>query len=314
MMKDLLRTADLTPADLGLLVGRAADLKKEPHRGISMLRGDSVVLYFEKPSTRTRLSFETAIVRLGGHPVFTGPSELQIARGEPIEDTARVASRYARAWIMRASRHSAVEQFARAATIPVVNALTDRHHPCQALADVLTMRERLGDLAGRTVAYLGAGNNVAHDLVQASALAGMRVRVATPRAFALDGALLERAAATAREVGGSVEVFEDARAAAKGADAIYTDVWSSMTDDPHQAELRRAALEPFRVDAALFALARPDAFFLHCLPCRRGEEVTAEIVDGPRSAVLDQAENRLHTAMAVLECLLQHEISGSKRA
>lgn len=312
-MKDFLRIADLSAADLELLLSRSLELKKEPHRGISILRGETVVLYFEKPSTRTRLSFETAIVRLGGHPIFTGPTELQVARGETIEDTARVASRYARAWVMRAARHGAIERFAHAATIPVINALTDRHHPCQALADLLTIRERFGALAGRTVAYVGAGNNVSNDFMHAAALAGMHVRVASPRAFAVEAAFVERAAAAAKQTGGTVEVLEDARAAVRGADAVYTDVWTSMTDDPHQAEVRRTMLEPFRVDGALFSQAKGEAIFLHCLPCKRGEEVTAEVVDGPRSAVLDQAENRLHTAMAVLECLLRSELGGGKR-
>ena len=232
-------------------------------------------------------------------------------RGETIEDTARVASRYARAWVMRATRHASVERFARAATIPVVNALTDRHHPCQSLADLMTMRERLGTLAGKSVAYVGAGNNVAHDLVVGAALAGMHVRVASPRAYAIDPGVGDRASAIARATGGSVTLVEDPREAVSGADAVYTDVWTSMADDPDTVQARRAALEPYRVDAALMARAAPEAMFLHCLPCRRGEEVTAEVVDGPQAVVVAQAENRLHTAVAVLETLLRLELRGA---
>lgn len=309
-MKDLLRTSDLSASDLALLLDRSDAIKREPYRG-AMLRGDSVVLFFEKPSTRTRLSFEAAVVRLGGHPIFTSASELQLARGETIEDTARVASRYARALVMRAIRHASVERFAREASIPVINALTDRHHPCQSLADLMTMRERLGTLAGKTVAYVGAGNNVAHDLVVGAALAGMHVRVASPCAYAIDPGVGDRASTIARATGGSVTLCEDPREAVSGADAVYTDVWTSMADDPDTAQARRAALEPYRVDAALMERAAPEAMFLHCLPCRRGEEVTAEVVDGPRSVVVDQAENHLHTAVAVLETLLRLELRGA---
>lgn len=311
-MKDLLRTIDLSPESLALVLERALSLRDDPYRAMSVLRGDTVVLLFEKPSTRTRMSFETAIARLGGNAVFASTTDLQLSRGERLEDTARVGSRYSRAFILRTYRHEDVERFASAATVPVVNALTDRHHPCQSIGDLLTLRAHFGTLAGLTVAYVGAGNNVAHSLMEAAALAGMHVRVASPEAFAVDPAVAEAAREIADEMGGSIELHEDPRAAARDAHAVYTDVWLSMGDDPDQAEARRDALEPYRVDDALMAQARPDAIFMHPLPCRRGQEVSASVVDGPRSVVLDQAENRLHTAGAVLETLLRHELKTRK--
>lgn len=310
-MKDLVRTADLSPADLTLILDRAAEIANDPSVVRGLLRGDSVVLHFEKPSTRTRLSFETAVARLGGHSIFVRGDELQLSRGETIEDTARVAGRYARAWIMRSARHENVERFASAASIHVVNALTDLHHPCQSLADLLTIRRREGRLRGVEVAWVGPGNNVAHSFIEAAMLAGMHVHVACPRGHGPNEAVVARATRIAEHTGGLLRFFEDAASAVRGVKVVYTDVWSSMTDAPEGASARRAALEPFRVDAPLFGGAADGAFFLHCLPCHRGDEVTAEVIDGPRSAVWDQAENRLHTATALLDLLVRRELTGA---
>lgn len=312
-MKDFLRTASLSPEDLSLLLDRAIDLERDPDRGRAVLRGETVGLYFEKPSTRTRLSFETAVARLGGHAIFTTTSDLQTARGETLEDTARVGSRYARAWVLRTYRHEHVVRFAAAATVPVINALTNDHHPCQSLADLLTLREHWGSLAGRTVAWIGPGNNVAHSFIEGAMLAGMRVRVATPPEYAPDVEVMADARDIAKATGGALEVVAHPEDAARGADAIYTDAWVSMGDDPRETEARRAAFERYRVDDRLLGLAAPDAVFLHCMPAYRGAEVSASVLDGRRSLVLQQAESHLHTSVALLEMLLRAELSGSAR-
>ncbi len=311
-MKDFLQTASLSPEDLSLLLDRAVDLKRDPDRGRAVLRGESVVLYFEKPSTRTRLSFETAVARLGGHPIFTSTSDLQTARGETLEDTARVGSRYSRAWILRTYRHHDVVRFAAAATVPVINALTNDHHPCQSLADLLTMREHLGPLAGRTVAWIGPGNNVAHSFIEGAMLAGMRLRLASPAEYGPHPAVLEVARTMAESTGAVLDIVERPEDAARGAEAVYTDAWVGMGDDPREADSRRAALERYRVDDRLMSLAAPNAIFLHCMPAFRGDEVTASVLDGPRSVVLAQAENRLHTSVALLETLLRSELTGAR--
>lgn len=311
-MKDLLRTSDLSTEDLALLLERSAEFARDPTRGAGLLRGDTVALFFEKPSTRTRLSFEAAIARLGGHTVFVGPNDLQLSRGETLEDTARTVSRYVRLWIMRAAHHEEVERFARAATLHVVNALTDRHHPCQSLADLLTIRQRFGRLAEVRAAWIGPANNVATSFIEAGAIAGMHLKIATPKARSFDAAFLAHATALADLGNGSVECVADARSAAAGANVVYTDVWSSMSDDPREEGARRAALEAFRVDAALFANAADGAIFLHCLPCRRGDEVTSDVIDGPASVVFDQAENRLHTAASLIDALARSELSGRR--
>jgi len=311
VLRHLLRTSDLRPADLERLLSLAAEFKRAPYRARERLRNETIVLYFNKPSTRTRISFETAVARLGGTPIGVGPADLQLGRGETIEDTAGVLSRYARAFVIRTYAHADVERFAAASAIPVVNALTDAHHPCQSLADLLTLRERKGDLAGRKLAYVGAGNNVTHSLLEAAALAGLHLSVATPAEYAPDPAIVARAQELARATGARLEVSVDPRAAVRDADAVYTDAWLSMGDPESERAARLARLAPFQVDARLMSAARPDAIFMHCLPDHRGEEVSAEVVDGPRSVVFDQAENRLHTALAVLSALLDGALEGS---
>ncbi len=310
-MKDLLRTADLTPGDLERVLDLAAAYKRHPHRQRTLLAGETVVLYFNKPSTRTRISFETAVARLGAVPIGVGPSDLQLGRGETIEDTARVMSRYARAFVIRTFSDDDVARFANNATIPVINALTDQHHPCQSLADLMTLRERMGRLSGLRVAYVGDGNNVAHSLLEAGALAGLDVRCGSPAGYQPDPEVVARAQAIAAETGGKVTVTADPVEAVKGCHAVYTDVWLSMGHAESERAERLKVFAPYQVNDALLAHADRDVLFMHCLPDHRGEEVTAEVVDGVRSIVFDQAENRLHTAAAILETLLSGELKGT---
>jgi ornithine carbamoyltransferase len=282
---DLLRIADLTPGELDALLDLAAAFKAHPHRRADALAGESVACYFSKPSTRTRVSFEAAAYRLGALPIMLRPDELQLGRGEPIADTARVLASYCAAIVIRTFAQSDVDEVARNAGVPVINALTDDHHPCQALADVLTLRERLGPLDGLPVAYVGDGNNVARSLIEAAALTGIDLRLACPAGYAPDV---------------PAQVFDDPREAVAGAHAVYTDVWVSMGDE---AADRRRDLSGYQVSPELMALAAPDAIFLHCLPAHRGEEVVAAVIDGPRSAVWQQAANRLPTEQAALYAL-----------
>ncbi|MGR6919290.1 ornithine carbamoyltransferase [[Actinomadura] parvosata] len=272
--------------------------------------GRTVLLYSAKPSTRTRVSTETAVVRLGGVPLTVAPAELQLGRGETIADTARVIGSYAAAVVIRTFDHDDVAQFARSAEVPVINALTDAHHPLQALADLLTLREHFGEPRGRKLAYVGPATNVTHSLMEATALAGITLAVATPDAYRPDPA----AEATARKIstGGELILTHDPYEAVRNADAVYTDVWLSMGDAPEEKAARIAALTPYRVTADLMAAAAPGAIFLHCLPAHRGEEVAADVIDGPASQVFPQAANRLATAQAVLEALLCRTLAGAR--
>jgi ornithine carbamoyltransferase len=300
----------LTEGDLAWVLDRAAAYKAEPRRAPDLLRGQSVTLYFNKPSTRTRISFETAVHRLGGLPVTVGPNDLQMGRGETIEDTARVISRFSRAFVSRTYADDEIARFSRAASIPVINALTDGHHPCQALADLMTLRERFGKLEGLVVTYVGAGNNVTHSLMEACALAGAHVRVATPEKYAAEPAVVDNARRIAKR-GANIEIGTDPVAAVTGADCVYTDTWLSM-GDPYEERVQRAQiLSPYRVDAALLARAKKDAVFLHCLPAHRGEEVTDDVADSAQSMIFDQAENKLHTSMAVLDALVTTSLRGA---
>jgi len=275
---------------LGALLDRADELKADrPAAGSGSLAGKSVAVIFEQPSTRTRVSFEVGIAELGGTPVILQSDELQIRRGESIGDIGRVMSRYVQAIAIRSLSHERVAELAAAADVPVVNALTPEHHPCQAIADLQTLRERFGRLEGLRVAFVGDGNNVARSLVLVGREAGVDVVVSSPPGFELTDAPGARLVADPRE-------------AVAGAHAVYTDVWFSMGES--DAEAKRAALAPYRVDDALVDLAADDAVVLHCLPAHPGEEITAEALYGPRSAVFDQAENRLHAQKALLEMLL----------
>ncbi|MDP4667197.1 MAG: ornithine carbamoyltransferase [Gaiellales bacterium] len=303
MTRHLLTIGDLDAATLHALISDARACKADPGAVHGRLTGRTVLLHFTKASTRTRVSVETAVARLGGHPIFTRGDELQLGRGEPIADTAKVISRMCDAIFIRTFAHADVEELAQHATIPVVNALTDAHHPLQALADLMTIEEHLGELRGRTIAWVGDGNNVFHSLAQAAALAGMHVRIAAPAGYDADPAVMAATALVATAHGGSVTELRDPVAAVAGADVVVTDVFVSMGEEAQRDE-KMAAFAGYQVDAALMAQAAPTAIFLHCLPAHRGEEVTAEVLDGPQSVVWDEAENRLHTTVAVLRHLL----------
>jgi ornithine carbamoyltransferase len=292
LKRDFLTGEELGAFELGELLDRALELKsgRRDGAGEEALAGRSVALVFEKPSTRTRISFEVGVAELGATPIVLRGDELQLSRGESVADTARVLSRYVDAIVIRSGSHEAVAELAADAEAPTINALTPLHHPCQALADLLTLRERFGELAGLRVAYVGDGNNVARSLAILGELAGVEVVVAAPPGYQL-------------EEGHGATLTGDPRAAAAGADAIYTDVWVSMGDEA-EAERRRADLAPFRVDADLLAAAKDTAIVLHCLPAHPGEEISDEVLYGERAAVWDQAENRLHTQKALLEALV----------
>ena len=308
--KDLLRIADLTPTRLEALLEAAAQFKRAPLSKLGLLTGETVVLYFNKPSTRTRISFETAIARLGATPLSVGPQDLQLDRGETIEDTARVISAYAAAFVVRTYRDDDVRRFAAAATIPVVNALTEKHHPCQALGDLLTFRELWGRVAGRRVAFVGDGDNVANSLIEACGLAGIEIAVATPAGYEPDAQVVAGARHAAALNGSRVVVTNDPLEAVAGADAVYTDVWMSMGIAEAERAARSAAFEGFQVGAALMGKAAPNAVFMHCLPAHRGQEVTDEVIDGPRSRVFQQAANRLPTEQALLWALVTGALSN----
>jgi ornithine carbamoyltransferase len=301
--RDFLSLADLSAEELEELLDGADSVKKRPKSWSDRLAGKHVALIFEKPSTRTRVSFEVAVTALGGNAVVLRGDELQLGRGETVEDTGKVLSRYVDAIVVRTFAQARLEELAAGASVPVVNALSDYSHPCQGLADLHTVRERIGELAGVSLAYLGDGNNVAHSLMFGGGLAGMHVRVACPAAYRPDADVIERSSRIAAEHGGSVTVTPVVAEAAAGAAVLYTDVWTSMGQESESQE-RRANLERYRLDDDVLALAADDAIVMHCLPAHRGEEISAALLDGPRSVVWDQAENRLRTQKALLAWLL----------
>jgi len=304
--RDFLSIDDVSTRELHHLLELAAKVKQSPGDHAARLAGMSVALIFEKPSTRTRVSFEVGVASLGGHPLALSSSELQLGRGETIEDTGRVLSRYCEAIVLRTFGQERLEALAAGATVPVVNSLSDYEHPCQILADLLTVIEKKGEPTGRTLAYLGDGNNVAHSLLLGGAMVGMHVRVTTPTGFEPIPQVVERAGEIASETGGSIVVGNDPLAAVDGADILYTDVWASMGQEREHAE-RVLVFTPFRIDAEKLSLAADDAIVMHCLPAHRGEEITDEVIDGPHSVAWDQAENRLHTQKALLLWLLGRE-------
>ncbi|GLX99343.1 ornithine carbamoyltransferase [Herbidospora sp. NBRC 101105] len=303
MARHFLRDDDLSPAEQADVLDLAEAMKKDRY-GYRPFEGpQTVAVLFDKPSTRTRISFAVGIAELGGNALIMDLGTSQMGRGEPIEDTARVLDRQCSAIVWRTAGQERVEAMASASRVPVVNALTDEFHPCQILADLLTVRERRGGLRGVTLAYFGDGaNNMAHSYLLGGATAGMHVRIATPPAYDPAPEVVERAGRIAAETGGSVEVLADPRAAAASADVLATDTWISMGQDGKDA--RVTALSPYQLNADLLALAAPEAIVLHCLPAYRGLEISADVIDGPRSAVWDEAENRLHAQKALLHWLV----------
>lgn len=310
-LKDLRRIGDLSREALVTLLRLARRFKLDPGFERTLLDGQTVVLHFNKPSTRTRISFETAVARLGGVPVSVGAAELQLGRGETIEDTARVISSYAAAFVIRTFSDDELARFAAASSIPVVNALTDKHHPCQALADLLTVLELWGGPDQRRIAYVGDGDNVCHSLLEGCALLGLDIAIATPPGHEPDAGILAAARAGARR--GTIEVGNDPLEAVGGADAVYTDVWLSMNVPEAEREERLREFAPYRVDSRLMGFAKRDAVFMHCLPAHRGQEVTDEVIDGRRSVVFQQAANRLPTEQAVLSALISRRLPRRRR-
>jgi ornithine carbamoyltransferase len=303
MTRNFLSIDDLSPADLAALLDLSAKIKAAPARYADRLHRLAVALIFEKPSTRTRVSFEVAVASMGGHPLALSSSELQLGRGETIEDTGRVLSRYVDAIVLRTFGQERLEGLARTATVPVVNALSDFEHPCQCLADLMTIKEKRGVLAGLTLTYLGDGNNVAHSLLLGGALSGMTVRVASPFGFEPIPQVVQRAQEIAAKTGGGAELFHETLDACKGADVLYTDVWASMGQEAEATE-RMLMFQGYRLDQAAVDAADEGVLVMHCLPAHRGQEITDEVIDGPHSVVWDQAENRLHSQKALLLWLL----------
>jgi ornithine carbamoyltransferase len=304
MPRHFLRDDDLTPAEQAEVLRLATAMKADRLAFRPLAGPKAVALLFDKPSLRTRVSFTVGVAELGGLPLEIDTTKTHIGRGESIADIARVLTRQVAAITWRTSGQDRIEELASASTVPVINALTDEFHPCQILADLQTVTERLGSPAGRTLTYAGDGaNNMAHSYLLGGATAGMHVRVAAPRGYQPDPAIVARAQQIAARTGGSAAVLDDPALAAKGADVLATDVWVSMGQD--DAPERTAALGPYQVSDELLALAAPGAIVLHCLPAHRGEEITAAVIDGPASVVWDQAENRLHAQKALLAWLLE---------
>jgi ornithine carbamoyltransferase len=296
---------DITAVEQAAILDEADRMKKDRFAARPLAGPRSVAVVFEKPSTRTRLSFEVGIAELGGQPLILDARSTQLGRGEPIEDTARVMSRYVDAIVIRTFGQDRIDALAAASDVPVVNALTDYAHPCQALADLQTIREHKGGLSGVTLAYLGDGNNMAHSLLLAGAMAGMHVRVGSPQDYLPLGSVVTRATQLAAVHGGSVMVTTDPADAVSGADVLYTDVWASMGQEDEAAS-RLEVFRPYALDDNALGAAAPGAVVMHCLPAHRGEEISASVIDGPASIVFDQAENRLHAQKALLAFLL-HE-------
>jgi ornithine carbamoyltransferase len=301
--RDYVNENDWAPSEIGRVLDLAARIKSRPAGWKTALAGKSLAMIFEKSSTRTRVSFEAGMFQLGGLGMFLSSRDLQLGRGEPISDTARVLSRYVDGIMARTYAHATVEDLARFASIPVINGLSDLLHPCQALADFQTIRERFGGPSGFPLCYVGDGNNVAHSLLLTGAKLGARVAVVTPPGFEPQARVVEWARIAAGETGGEVLVTSSIEEGITGAHAVYTDVWASMGQEA-EAQDRVKKFEPYRVTRRVMAMAQPDAVFLHCLPAHRGEEVEAEVIDSPASAVFDQAENRLHAQKALLVTLL----------
>lgn len=303
--RDLLRLLDLSPKEFELVLDTAAQQKADWAAGIheTPCKDESVAIILEKPSLRTRSSFEIGTYRLGAHPLVMSDNHSAFSRGETVHDTTLVLERFVDAIVIRTFEQAKVEEIAKWAKIPVVNALTDDFHPCQGLADALTIREHKGQLKGLVLAYVGDGNNMSNTYVELGALAGMHVKIGCPSTHPTDAAVVEEARAIAQQTGASIEVFDNPQEAVAGADVVLTDTWTSMGDEAEH-DKRLKEFEGFQVNAALMALAKDDALFMHCLPAHRGEEVTDEVMDGPQSVIFDEAENRLHAQKALLSLVM----------
>lgn len=299
MKRDLLTLLDLSEEEVASLLKRAAELKAGENVSSCPLMGKSIGLLFDKTSTRTRISFQTGIYQLCAQPIYINKQELQLGRGETIEDTAKVLSRYLHGIVIRTFAHSSIENLARNASIPIINGLTDLHHPCQALADMLTIQENKGRLDGIRLAYIGDGNNVVNSLIEAAMLTGIDLVIACPQGYEPDNKIFNKALSQ----GAKVKVVTDPEEAVKDADALYTDVWVSMGQEK-EVERKKKKFRNYQINKNLLSMAKPDAIVMHCLPAHRGEEITDEVIDSSQSVVFDQAENRLHTQKALLEMLI----------
>ena len=304
-MKHFISIHDITTEEFHALLDLAIRLKKETKAGIAhpILKGKSLGMIFTKSSTRTRISFEVGMYQLGGHPLYLNANDMQLGRGESIYDTANVMSRFVDGIMIRTFAHQDVLDLAKYGTVPVINALTDYLHPCQAMADLMTVYEHKGKLEGLKLAYVGDGNNVAHSLLYACAKAGMHMSVATPKGYACAEEVVENAKADAKETGSRILITNDPEEAVAGADVVCTDTWTSMGQEAEKAE-RVKIFKDYQVNAALFAKSKEDSVFIHCLPAYRGYEVTEDVIDGPRSIIFDEAENRLHAQKAIMATLM----------
>jgi ornithine carbamoyltransferase len=304
-MNHLLSLHDLTTEEFEQILKLAEKLKRQQKEGVphQLLKGKTLGMIFTKSSTRTRVSFEVGMVQLGGYPLFLSSNDIQLGRGETIYDTAQVLSRYIDGIMIRTFKHSDVEELAQFGTIPVINGLTDLLHPCQALADLLTVYEHKGTLKGLKLAYVGDGNNVAHSLLHGCAKMGMDIAVAAPKGYQCDAQIVDEAKEDAKAFGSQVLITEDPEEAVVDADVVYTDTWVSMGQEAEKAE-RIKIFSAYQVNTELFGKAKDDAIFLHCLPAYRGYEVTEDVIDGPQSVVFDEAENRLHAQKAIMAILM----------
>jgi ornithine carbamoyltransferase len=303
LKRDLLTGTEWSPAQLRDFFRLATEMKSRPDRYRTVLSGSVFVLIFEKPSLRTRVTFETGIANLGGTSTFLDHTSARLSEREPVRDIAKNLERWVQGIVARVFAQETLEELAANANVPVINALSDKFHPCQALADFFTLEERFGGLRGLKLAYVGDGNNMCHSLLTIGARAGAHIRVATPAGYEPDAAIVAESKRVARETRGKIEIVRSPEDAVSGAQAVYTDVWASMGQETESAA-REKAFAGYQVNEALFAQAAPDAVFLHCLPAHRGLEVSAGVIDSPRSIIYDQAENRLHVQKAILHTLL----------
>ncbi len=305
MPRHFLSLADLTAEDLRRLIDLGRLIKASPRAFRDACEGQTLAMIFTKPSLRTRVSFETGIYQLGGRGLYLGPNDIQLHRGESYSDTAQVLTRFVDGIMARVHGHQDVLDLAKSASVPVINGLSDFNHPCQVLADLLTLKEKFVKLQGLTLAYVGDGNNMAHSILHGGAIMGMNIRIAHPVGYGPREDVVRWSSAVAKAAGGSVEILQDPRAAVEGVDVVYTDAWTSMGWEA-EADERTARFQGFRVDEEMMALAHPQARFMHCLPAHRGEEVSSGVLDGPQSVIFDQAENRLHAQKAIMVELFGH--------